>query len=188
MAEVTQVQAPQVHPIETVPQTTNNYRALKYLLFQTIVEFRIQRVLETGTDVGDITRILSTALQATGGKLVSVDIVPPKNAWHESWAVKNVDFVTGDATQLAWANELDLLVLDDKHEVEHLTKELDRLGVWVKKGGKIIIPGLYQKDMGDKIFQAVREWTFKHLLCWTAYPHDIGLVIIEVSHQLKRDA
>ena len=52
-------------PVDAIPQTTQDFASIKYLMYQLVLEGKYQKVLEIGTNVGDSTRIFSAALQAT---------------------------------------------------------------------------------------------------------------------------
>lgn len=174
------------HPIDAIPQTTQDFEAFKFLLFELVTQGRYQRVVEVGTDVGDSTRIFSTALQATAGQLITIDAVAPKGNWHEQWAVKNVKFITSDVKLLQWKEPIDLLFLDGDHTYEAVQWELANLAIHVREGGKVLLHDIYHSEFGEPITKAIREWTKLHELCWTAYPHQHGLAIIEVSHPLQK--
>lgn len=177
-------------PVEQIPQTTQDFLVFKELLYQLVVENKYQRVLETGTDVGDSTRIFSTALQHTSGSLVTIDLKPPVGNWHESWPVKNIQFVQGDSRQLRLNQPIDLLFLDD-HTGEtdaytHVKAELETLGVWVRKGGKIVVDDSWHQQLGEGTWKAVREFCRAQQLAYTDYPQGHGIMIIEVTHELVR--
>lgn len=174
------------HPIDAIPQTTQDFESLKFLLFELITQARYQRVVEVGTDVGDSTRIFSKALQATAGKLLTIDKVLPKDNWYEKWEVKNISFLTVEVKTLQWKEPIDLLFLDGDHHYEAVLWELANLGVWVREGGKVLLHDIYHSEFGEQITKAVKEWTKLHELCWTAYPHQHGLAVIEVSHLLQK--
>jgi aspartyl-tRNA(Asn)/glutamyl-tRNA(Gln) amidotransferase subunit C len=152
--------------------------------------FRVPRVLETGTDVGDSARIFSTALQSTQGELLTIDLKPPMNDWPKDWPVKNIKFLQGDSRQLRIQQEIDLLFLDahgtDTNSYEQVKAELANLGVWVRVGGKIVLDDLFHDKFGPGIRQALEEFTQLHQLIWTIYPQSHGLVVIEVTHPLPR--
>ena len=177
-------------PLDTIPQTTQDFALFKELLYQLIVTNKYQKVLETGTDVGDTTRIFSSALQATQGQLVTVDLKPPVNDWPKDWPIKNIQFVTGDSKQLKLQHEIDLLFLDahgaGTNAYEHVKSELANLGIWVRVGGKIVLDDLFHSEFGEGIRKAQEEFCKQHLLAWTVYPQSHGVGIVEVSHPLPR--
>ena len=195
-------------PLDTIPQTTQDFALYKELLYQLIVTNKYQKVLETGTDVGDTTRIFSSALQATQGQLVTVDLKPPVNDWPKDWPIKNIQFVTGDSRQLKLQQEIDLLFLDahgaGTNAYEHVKAELTNLGVWVKPGvlnpvelqatqgqwkippGRIVLDDVFHSEFGEGIRKATMEFCRIHLLTWTMYSQHNGLGIVEVSRPLPR--
>jgi len=177
-------------PLDTIPQTTQDFALVKELLYNLVVVNKYTKVLETGTDVGDSTRIFSTALQATQGQLVTVDHKPPVNDWPATWPIKNIQFVQGDSRQLKLNQEVDLLFLDAHQDgtdaYQQVGTELKQLGVWVKAGGKIVADDWYHTTFGAGIQKAVEEFGQVHQLAWTVYPHGHGLVVVEVSHALPR--
>ena len=180
------------HPIDAIPQTTGDFEAFKFLLHDIVIQHRYQRVVEVGTDVGDSTRVFSSALQATAGQLITIDKVAPKNNWPETcinggpWPIKNIKFITSDVKLLQWKEPIDLLFLDGDHTYEALQWELSNLGIHVREGGKVLCHDIYHSEFGEPITKAVKEWAKLHELCWTAYPHQHGLAIIEVSHPLQK--
>jgi predicted O-methyltransferase YrrM len=177
-------------PIDTIPQTTQDFAVFKELLYHLIIANKYVKVLETGTDVGDSTRIFSTALQATQGQLVTVDQKPPVNNWPSTWPIKNIQFVQADSRQLKVNQELDLIFLDAHQDgtdaYQHVSTELKQLGVWVKIGGKIVLDDWYHGTFGEGIRKATEEFARLHQVAWTVYPHGHGLAVVEVSHLLPR--
>ena len=176
-------------PIDTIPQTTSDFAPFKELLYALVVVNKFTKVLETGTDVGDSTRIFSTALQATQGQLVTIDInATVVNGWAKDWPIKNVQFVTGDSRQLKLTQEIDLLFLDahlpGTNGYDQIKAELTTLGGWVRAGGKIVIDDVFHSEFGEGIRKAYEEFCRANLLAWTVYPHSHGLVVIEVTHPL----
>ena len=175
-------------PVDQIPQTTQDFLQFKELLYALVVLNKYQKVVETGTDVGDLTRILSTALQATQGQLLSLDL-KPVGSWAAEWPVKNVQFQQGDSRTAQVAGEFDLLVLDAQGDAKDLAalvrEQLDRLGVWVKVGGKVVICRPYHQTYGQTVRETVEEWAKRQGLCWTVYPQGQGMLIIEITHLLR---
>lgn len=175
-------------PVDTIPQTTNDFALFKELLYQLVVENKYMKVVETGTDVGDSARIFSTALQATQGTLVTIDIKAPVGDWPKDWPVKNIQFVLGDSKQVRLNQEIDCLFLDahgqGTNAYEQMKGELANLGVWVRSGGKILLDDVYHNEFGAGIRQALEEFTRHHQLVSTIYPQGHGFAILEVTHPL----
>lgn len=87
---------------------------------------RAKNVLELGVRYGGTTRPLLKAMQITGGKLTSVDIMDhgyrPEPELQKYW-----DFNLQDALSFLEQNQnqkYDLIFIDDLHTTEHLYKEL----------------------------------------------------------------
>ena len=172
------------HPVDSVPQTTQDFAEFKYLLYDVITSIKAQKVFETGTNVGDSTRILSKALEETGGKLVTIDLKPPENNWPESWPLKNIQFAQGDASKLQIKDSIDVLFLDDDHAAEAVKQRLQNLGPAVRVGGKIALHDTCHSEFGPGIFKAVHDFCRENALWYTHYPLGHGMIIIEVSHPL----
>ena len=177
-------------PIDTIPQTTQDFLPYKELLYQLIVVNKFTKVLETGTDVGDSTRIFSSALQATQGQLVTVDLKPPMNDWPKDWPIKNIQFLQGDSRQVKLTQEIDLLFLDahgsGTNSYDQIKAELAGLGVWVRVGGKIVLDDVFHSEFGTGIRKAFEEFAQLALIPWTIYPQSHGLAVLEVTHPLPR--
>lgn len=172
------------HPVDSVPQTTQDFALLKGLLYDVVVTSQAKVVFETGTNVGDSTRILSTALQVTSGKLWTVDLKPPEGEWPKTWPVQNIEFIQGDAGKLRIKEQIDVLFLDDDHAAEAIAQRLRNLGPSVKVGGKIVLHDSSHSEFGEGIHAAIRSFCREQQLWYTDYPLGHGLTIIEVSHAL----
>ena len=170
--------------ISTVPQTTQDFLDVRHLFTQLARQRQPKLVLETGTDVGDTTRLWSALLQETGGHLWTIDTKPPVGNWLATWPLKNVTFLQGDALHLQWAQKMDVLFLDDNHQYDHLAKELIKFGPWVRPGGLILCHGTLLPDYGEGIRKALHEWTSLLRLPWTHYPLQGGVGVIEVTYEL----
>ena len=171
--------------LEKVPQMTGDFKILKHLLMALVLDRKAQVVLEVGTDVGDSTRIFSSCLQITGGKLYTIDKEPPKQNWLEGWPVKNVIFIQGDSITVPFGEPLDLLFLDGDHTAEHLRKELDYFARRVKVGGRIALHDTCHNEFGQEITGVIRQFTQEQQLVWTEYPFQHGLAVIDVSHPVQ---
>ena len=169
-----------------IPQITNDYLYHKRAMFEVILHTKAQRVLEAGTDVGDSARIFAHALRMTGGALITVD----KRTVDQGWAKEypNVKFVVGDSLGVATSQPLDVLYLDDHNDdtdtKTHVGKELDLLGVWVRKGGFIIIDDTCHDKFGPGVTASIRTWCAKHGLPWYEDPRGHGMAFIEVLSDL----
>ena len=177
-------------PIDTIPQTTQDFALYKQLLYDLVVVNKFTKVLETGTDVGDSTRIFSTALQTTNGEIVTIDIKPPVNDWFKDWPIKNIRFIQNDSKQIKLSQEIDLLFLDAHiggcNSYEQVKTELTNLGVWVKAGGKVVIDDVFHGEFGEGIRKAYEEFAKQYSLPWTVYPQRDGLAILEINYGLPR--
>ena len=169
------------HPVDTIPQTTQDFAGIGRILYDTVIQLHATRVLETGTDVGDSARLLSLALVQTGGRLWTVDTVPPKGEWFTNWTHKNIEWVQADSKTLSLQGELDLLFLDSDHTQTHVTAELNQLGTKVRKGGRIALHDTLHGEYGQGILQATHVWATMMGYAWTEYPIGRGLAIIAVE-------
>ena len=174
-----------VMDINAIQQVTQDFRILKHLLMALVLDRKAQVVLEVGTDVGDSTRVFSSCLQLTGGKLYTIDKEPPKQNWLESWPIKNVLFTLGDSITVPWGEPLDLLFLDGDHTAEHLRKELDYFARRVKVGGRVALHDTCHNEFGQEITGVIRQFCQEQQLVWTEYPFQHGLAVIDVSHPIQ---
>mgnify|MGYP001599379898 FL=1 len=172
--------------IDAVPQITQVYAAQKLMMYVAVIYYQVKKAMETGTDVGDSARIFATALRKTGGQILSIDIKDVDRAWAKDYP--NVGFVKGDTAQLEFKTEIELLFLDDHTEgmdiKAHVLMELKKFGVWVKKGGVILIHDTLHDKFGVHITQAIREWTKEVGLRWMEDTQQHGMALIEVSRDL----
>ena len=180
-----QVIPPPPFDLEKVQQVTQDFKILKHLLMALVLDRKAQVILEVGTDVGDSTRVFSSCLQMTGGKLYTIDKEVPKQNWLESWPLKNVTFILGDSITIPWGEPLDLLWLDGDHTVDHLTKELAYFGRQVKVGGRIALHDTCHNEFGQGITGVIRAFCQEQQLTWTEYPFQHGLAVIDVSHSVQ---
>ena len=97
-----------------------------------------QHVLELGTRSGVSTTAWLYALQATGGRLTSVDLDDkPAIGDHEHWT-----FIQGDDTDPALVASLDMadiVFIDTSHLYDHTVQELAIYRWLVKPGGVICL-------------------------------------------------
>ena len=167
--------------VDTVPQTTGDFSQLKYIIEVQVREVGAKKILELGTDVGDSTRIFSNVLLETSGKLLTIDIVPPKEDWPTQHPCPNVMFVTGDSLKVDFAEEVDILFIDSNHHKEHVLEELRRYGKWVRKGGRILLHDIIHSEFGVGISEAITEWCKEvNIPTWERYEIQHGLGVIKI--------
>ena len=175
------------HPTDTIYQSCDQWALpQREMLYDTVIDLKAQTVLEIGTNIGDSTRILSTALKETGGHLYSLDSGGCRDAWYLKWDCSNITFITDNSLSVPWDKELDLLLVDGGHEFATCKSDLTRFGPWVRVGGHVLVHDTRLQGVQGDIRRAIYEWTAETLLPWTEYPHGVGLGIIRMLHSLPR--
>ena len=168
-------------PIPPVEQVTGDFQPLIPHLFQAVLQTQARVILETGTDVGDSTRIWSAALaQYTGGHVTSVDIKGPKDGWWHPPLHYNITCIKHDALTYDWHTLADIIFLDDEHSHEHVAKELVKYAPWVRPGGLLLLHDTQHSEFGPGILMAVKEFVEPRGLPFRQVPVAHGLGIIEM--------
>ena len=170
--------------VNLVPQVSPVLAPHKLLMFECVLATKAQRVLETGTDVGDSGRIFATALRRTGGALYTVDKRTDLNySWLQEYP--NVTALRGDCLQLQWKDPIDVLHLDAGTTKEHVVGELRRFGPWVKQGGYILVHNTVHPQHGGAVTEGLRAWCREVGLRWSEDPVPFGMGIVEVYRDLS---
>lgn len=170
--------------IDSIYQFTQDFRENKELIFNAVTSINARVVVELGTDVGDSTRILASALMRTGGHLWTIDVVRPK--W-EMTTIRRVNtqrgidttepspmpavmelykeaitVITSDSLKVDWKSGIDLLFIDSLHEAPHVQAELNKYGTLVRSGGLILLHDVYHTQFGAGIRGVLETWAQSH--------------------------
>lgn len=166
--------------INSIFQFTQDFRENKELIFNAVTSLNARVVVELGTDVGDSTRILASALMRTGGHLWTIDVARPNWEMTHIRRVNNslgtdtteaspmpqvmeyfkdvVTVITSDSLKVDWKSGIDLLFIDSLHEAFHVASELEKYGTLVRVGGLILLHDTHHKQFGDGIRGAIEVW------------------------------
>lgn len=146
-----------------------------------------QHVIELGTRTGVSTVAFLYALEATGGRLTSVDLDgQPPIGEHPHWT-----FIQGDDMDPAISGGLDpaeIVFIDTSHHYLHTLRELHTYRWLVKSGGLIVchdteLPIPEGHPHGDPVFpvkRAIERFVDETGFDWLNVPECYGLGIIKV--------
>lgn len=147
------------------------YIGIWKIMFDKVNEFQAKNILEFGTREGYSTRLFSKALRNTGGKLITVDMNPPKEPITED----NVTVITSEVESYSGL-PCDILYIDDWHDSWHLYYELNKFSALAR----VIL--IHDVCLDDKLLDAVRAWCRHNMMIYTIYPmNGCGLAVIEVE-------
>jgi cephalosporin hydroxylase len=143
-------------------------------------------VIELGTRTGVSTIAWLHGLDATGGRLTSVDIDErPDIGEHERWT-----FVRGDDCDPAVYGTLepaDIVFLDTSHRYDHTLRELNLYRWLVRPGGVIVCHDTMLEHPIDApvkprypVRSAIEEFCTAEGFAWHNRPNCWGLGIIEI--------
>lgn len=147
-----------------------------------------QHVIELGTRTGVSTIAWLYGLEATGGRLTSVDLDgKPPIGDHDHWT-----FIQGDDLDPAISSALDpadIVFIDTSHLYEHTVAELNIYRWLVKPGGLIVmhdtaLPVPEGHPLNAPRFpvrRAVEQFVAETGYRWRNYPECNGLGVIEVD-------
>jgi len=148
-----------------------------------------QHVVELGARSGQSTVAWLSGLQATQGRLTSVDLdAAPNIGEHSNWT-----HIQGDDTDpdvLAQVDECDILMVDTSHHHGHTLWELRNWGEKVRHGGFIVChdtelerpwdPPCPETDPDFPVAAAIDEYCAERGYKWINVPGCWGLGIIKV--------
>lgn len=158
------------HPVEAVSQTNDEFEDVKIFMYDTVLALKAKVVLETGTSLGNSTRIWAAALQQTGGSIWTMEVDAPATIFEET----NIYPLHGDSLLLPWERSIDILFLDSDHRYAHVVKELTRFAPFVRPGGKIMLHDYLhegtQPGSGRDIRRATEEWAHAHGIYIETFP------------------
>ncbi len=169
-----------------IHQITRDYEPHANWMIEIIQRIKPQHILELGTDVGDSARIFLAATEGTDCRVTTVDVKDVDTKWADG--INRITFVKSDTRLLFWPKPIDVLFIDDHvagmDMFTHVWGELQRFGVWVRKGGVIILHDTNHQEFGDGIRRAIRMWCLEAKLQWTEDLNGYGMSLIEVSKNL----
>ena len=154
---------------------------------QLVEDTNAQHVIELGTRTGVSTIAWLHALNATGGKLTSVDLDPrPPIGLHDHW-----QFIQGDDMDPAISGGLDpaeIVFIDTSHHYTHTLKELHVYRWLVKPGGFLVchdteLPRPEGMPPSDPVFpvkRAIERFVAETGFEWVNVPECWGLGVIRV--------
>jgi len=145
-------------------------------------------ILEIGT--GHSTNILFKAMHIEG-HLTTIDSNANKHAALIQNLSKKYDnrlsVITANSLDVKWAQPLDMLYLDGCHHTEHVHQELNRFGVWVQKGGVIVLDDIRGEPYAPELQYMLARWTFERKLYWDwcrPAPEKLAHVLVNKDLQL----
>lgn len=155
-------------------------------LLSLVHKLRAEHVIELGTRTGVSTTALLYALEATGGRLTSIDIdeqpdIPPSDHW---------TYIQGndlDPSVVMELDEADLIFIDTSHEHMHTLRELNVYVNLIRRPGLIVLHDTeLERPIGCPagprfpVKTAVEEFCHENNYQWTNDPRCWGLGVIEV--------
>ncbi len=152
-----------------------------------VVKLDAQHVIELGTRSGVSTVAWLYGLQATGGRLTSIDLDPGPDLDAENWT-----FVQGDDLDpqiVAGLDQADIVFIDTSHHFEQTVAELGVYRHLVRPGGVICChdtmlerpPGSSPVGPRFPVRRAVEEFVGDEGFEWVEYPESYGLGVITIS-------
>lgn len=151
-----------------------------------VEEHHAQHVIELGTRRGASTVAFLHALEATGGRLTSIDLDPPPALKHDRW-----DFIQGDDLDPRVVSTLppaQVVFIDTTHHYEQTMAELHVYRYLVEPGGVIAChdtqlerPPRSPAYPTFPVRHAIEEFCNTEGFQWTEYPDCFGLGIINVA-------
>ena len=169
------------HPVDAVYQACDQFASpQKELLYDSVLHANAQTVLEIGTNIGDSSRIFSTALRVTSGHLYSLDCDGPNctglaGNWLETFDCSNITFLIGSSLDYPWDRHVDVLLVDGDHGYETALSDLTRFGPWVRTGGRILI---HDTRLFASVAHAVHHWASRVQVAYVSYPEGVGLSLV----------
>lgn len=144
-------------------------------------------VIELGTRSGVSTVAWLYGLEATGGRLTSIDIDPGPDLSHPAWT-----FIQGDDLDpqiVANLDQADIVFIDTTHHFEQTVAELGVYRYLVRPGGVICChdtqlerpPGSSQLGPRFPVRRAIEQFADAEGFEWVEYPDSYGLGVITIS-------
>lgn len=155
-------------------------------LYRLTVNHQARHVVELGTRTGVSTVAFLWGLQATGGRLTSIDVDGrPDIGDHDHWTfIQGNDLDPEVFGQLAPA---ELVFIDTSHVYEQTLSELHLYRWLVKPGGSIVCHDTELAHPEDAparpvypVRKAIEEFVTETGFAWTNRPNCFGLGIIDV--------
>lgn len=154
-------------------------------LLSLVHKLRAEHVIELGTRTGVSTTALLYALEATGGRLTSIDIDPrPEIPASDHWT-----FIQGndlDPVIVRELDEADLIFIDTSHTYEQTLAELNIYQHLIRRPGLIALHDTEVARMRGipkppyPVKTAVEDFCAAEGFNWTNDPRCWGLGVIEV--------
>jgi len=153
------------HTYEHAIKPTDIHQHLT-MLYGLVVGMGAQKVIELGVNTGESTVAFLEALQVTGGKLFSVDIVPCVQArammqgygLTKNWAFtmeNDLDYVK------KWdGGQVDIVFVDTSHEREQTKKEIAAFEPLLRPGGVMVFHDTVTYPTG--VFEPILEFLSAH--------------------------
>lgn len=155
-------------------------------LVRLVHELRAEHVIELGTRTGVSTTAFLYALEATGGRLTSIDLDPAPNITESDHWV----FIQGDdldPTVVTELDQADLVFVDTSHHYRQTLAELNVYQHLIRRPGLIVCHDTeLERPIGAPthprfpVKTAVAEFVAAEGFKWTNRPNCWGLGIIEV--------
>jgi len=155
------------------------------ILSMLVKEFELKEIVELGTRSGNSTLILLAAANASGGRVLSMDVQPCELAQQrvasaglgDSWTFWHTDDLSVPDSEIP--EPIDLLFIDTRHTYNQLTAELKkytprlRQGSWIAIHDYVSFPGMTR---------AVRDFVSSRPHSFRFYPfaNQNGLALIKV--------
>ena len=165
------------------PSDINEHLPTFYSLVQRL---DAKHVIELGTRSGVSTIAWLHALNATGGRLTSVDVdAKPAIGEHDHWS-----FIQGDdlsAEVFAQLDMAEIVFIDTSHLYDHTIRELNLYRWLVKPGGLMVLHDtMLERPIGAPVRPAfpvrtaIEEFVEVNGFRWVNHPNCWGLGIVEV--------
>jgi predicted O-methyltransferase YrrM len=154
-----------------------------------VLALQAQHVIELGTRSGVSTIAWLHALEATGGRLTSVDIdAKPAIGDYDNWT-----FIQGDDCSAEVLDQLeaaDIVFIDTSHLYDHTVRELDVYRKLVRPGGVICLhdtelawPDGAPARPQYPVKKAVKEFIAETGWRWVNFPDNNGFGVISVPKE-----
>ncbi|MCJ7631472.1 class I SAM-dependent methyltransferase [Candidatus Bathyarchaeota archaeon] len=136
-------------------------------------------VVELGVRWGNSTTALLAAVNDSGGRLYSVDVLSPSGGATAYMGTEpNWTFILGDDINVVktWDKPIDHLFIDTTHKFEHTLSELREWGKWVNPEGIITLHDASNIEVMQAINRFMEENPDKYEL--TIFEGSYGLALL----------